>query len=92
VIWIGRSSLIGTVVKIVPKSVADLVDDPFRSRAGELRRVAGSAGLERVLGSSVGALLPQAILLLMSTRLQGRNWTPHMASVILPARKKIGDG
>jgi hypothetical protein len=27
----------------IPKSVSDLVDDPFRSLAGELRRLGGSA-------------------------------------------------
>ena len=33
----------GVATRISPKTVADLVDDPFRSLAGELRRVGGYA-------------------------------------------------
>jgi hypothetical protein len=45
----------------IPKSVKDLIDDPFRSLAGELRRVGGFAKdttlFSEFLGSNVASVL-----------------------------------
>jgi hypothetical protein len=46
--------------KGIPKSIKDLVDDPFRSLAGELRRAGGYARYDALQRVSVGGFPPSS--------------------------------